>query len=111
MRDELGADTAAAAAAILDHHRLAQRLADQIAGYASDSCRKRHNQMNWAVRIGGQGALRRQSQDGRGPERGNKYAAWNTHRSPPNLPLSAQHPGGVQGSIIVPPISLKLNPG
>src|SRR5262249_16988723 len=37
MRDEFGADAAAATTAVLDHHRLAERLADQIARYASDN--------------------------------------------------------------------------
>src|SRR5215470_3515779 len=107
MRDEFGADTAAAAAAILDHHRLAQCLADQIAGYASDNvgissgC-KRHNQMNGAVRIGGQSALRLQSKNWRGPERGDKYATWNPHRGSPNLQLISSTSWRRLGFIIVP---------
>jgi hypothetical protein len=65
---------------ILDHHRLAQRLADQIAGYAPDnvgisSGRKRHNQMDGPVRIGGQGALRHQRKNRRRSKRGNQHAA------------------------------------
>src|SRR5215469_16080921 len=112
MGDEFGADAAAAAAAILDHHRLAQRLADQIADYSPDnvgisSGRKRHNQMDGPVRIGGQGALRQ----GADPS-----AAINMRRETFIAVLltcysSLPNPGGVQGSIIVPPILLPLNPG
>src|SRR5215831_9033042 len=88
MRDEFSTDAATAAAPILDHHRLAQRLADQIAGYAPDnigisSGGKRYNKMNWPVRIGGQCARRQERQNGRRSKRGNEHAAWNIHRGPP----------------------------
>jgi hypothetical protein len=59
MGDEFGADPAAGAAPVLDYHRLIQRLADQIAGYASDNVGiaaggERHDQMDRPFRIGGQ---------------------------------------------------------
>jgi hypothetical protein len=58
MCDEFGAHSAAGAAPVLDHYRLVQRLADQIARYASDNVGitaggERHDQMDRPFRIGG----------------------------------------------------------
>jgi hypothetical protein len=63
MRDVFGADAAAPAATIFDHHGPAEGLADQIAGNAPNNvgiasgC-KWHDQVNWAFRERCETALR-----------------------------------------------------
>jgi hypothetical protein len=88
MGDEFGADSAAGAAPVLDHHRLVERLADSIARYAPDNIGitaggERHDQMYRPFRIGGQSPPHQQRQNGCRSERGEEYAAWNGHHGSP----------------------------
>jgi hypothetical protein len=119
MRDKFGADAPAAAAAVLDYHWLAERLADQIARYASDDVGiaaggERHDQMDRPLRKGGKRALRQQWQNGGRAERGNECAAYNGHNgfSSSGLLAFQIRPAGSRAIffIIFTPISLAFNP-
>ena len=66
-RHHFGADAAAGAAAVVDHHRLPKRHFHLFADDAADDVgiaagRERHDQMDRPVRIGGEGFTRKQAQ-------------------------------------------------
>ena len=73
-RHRFGADAAAGAAAVVDHHRLAERARDPFADQAADDVgiaagRERHDQMDRPVRIGGEGCARHEARGGAEGER------------------------------------------
>ncbi len=79
-RHELGADAAAGAGAVVDHHRLSERLADLIADDAADNVgiaagRERHDQPDRPVGKSGEGIAWQQGCCRQSPERDNKRAA------------------------------------
>ncbi len=84
VRDELSADAAASAAAIFHDNRLVQLLRHLVADQAADDVgitpgRERHDHVDRPVRIGGEGALRQQSDDRRQTEAGDEGATRDGH--------------------------------
>ncbi len=87
-RHHLRADAAAGAAAVLHHHRLADRLRNLVADHAADnvgiaSGREWHNQMDRPLRIGGEGPAWQHCCCRTEAERGDQRAARDRHGGPP----------------------------